>query len=66
MAIGILGPLNEIVNKTTAEIVDAQLFSKLAKVLNVFVNSTFDAADTVLVRVRDLTKPEPPASNLTP
>ncbi|MGA2735928.1 MAG: hypothetical protein ABSG65_00595 [Bryobacteraceae bacterium] len=62
MAISILGPFNDVINKTSGEIVDAKLFSKLASVLNTFVSSTFDAADSVLVSVRDLTKPNPPAT----
>jgi len=66
MAITILGPLNDVINKTSSEIVDAKIFSKLAQVINVFVSSTFDAADTTLVKLRDLTKPVPPASNLGP
>jgi len=66
MAIGILGPLNDVVNKTAAEIVDAQIFSKLAKVVNTLVTSTFDVADAALVKVRDVTKPEPPAPTVAP
>lgn len=66
MAIGILGSLNDVINKTSAEIVDGQIFSKLAKVINTFVSSTFEAADSTLAKVRDLTKPEPPASKATP
>jgi len=66
MAISILGPLNDVINKTSSEIVDSKVFSKLAQVINVFVSSTFDAADSTLVKVRDLTKPAPPASNTGP
>jgi hypothetical protein len=62
MAIGILGPFNDVINKTAGEIVDSQVFPNLAKVLNTFVSSTFDAADSILVSVRDLTKPSPPSA----
>ncbi|HTS63227.1 MAG TPA: hypothetical protein VMH28_14465 [Candidatus Acidoferrales bacterium] len=65
MAIGILGPLNDVINKTSSEIVDGQILSKLAKVINTFVSSSFDAADSTLVRLRDVTKPDPPASGAT-
>ena len=58
MAIGILGPLNEVINKTAAEIIDGQISAKLAKIFNTFVNASFEAADSALVKLRDLTKKE--------
>jgi hypothetical protein len=56
MAVGILGPLNGVINKTVSEIVDSQITSKVVKILTTFVSSSFEAADSVLVKVRDLTK----------
>lgn len=63
MAISILGPLNNIINKTTGEIVDSQLTGKVAGVLNTFISASFDAADSALVKVRDLTKEDEPAAS---
>jgi hypothetical protein len=62
MAIGVLGPLNGVINKTVSEIVDSQISSKVAKVLTVFVSSSFEAADSVLVKVRDWTKEDSPSA----
>jgi hypothetical protein len=61
MAVGILGPLNGVINKTVAEIVDSQITSKVVKIITTFVSSSFEAADSVLVKVRDLTKEDSPS-----
>ncbi len=58
MAIGILGPLNTVINKTAKEMADSDLLGKAAKVLNTFVTSSFEALDSVLAKVQDLTKDE--------
>jgi hypothetical protein len=65
MAISILGPFNDVINKTSAEIIDSKVLSNLAKVINTFVSSTFDAADSTLASVRDLTKPDPPKTDVS-
>jgi hypothetical protein len=61
MAIGILGPLNDVINKTATEVVDSHIFDNAAKILNTVVNASFDAAGKALVKVRDATKADPPA-----
>jgi hypothetical protein len=60
MAIGILGPLNDVINKTASEVVDSHIFDNAAKILNTLVNTSFDAAGKALVKVRDVTKADPP------
>ena len=62
MAIGILGPLNDVINKTASEVVDSHIFDNAAKILNTLVNTSFDAAGKALVKVRDVTKAAPPAT----
>ena len=59
MAIGVLGPLNGVINKTAEEIINAQLSSKVAGVLTTFVKSSFEAVDSALKKVQNLTKEEP-------
>jgi hypothetical protein len=66
MAIGILGPLNGVINQTVGEIVDSQISSKVVKILTTFVSSSFDAVDSVLVKVRDLTKDDTPSGSPSP
>ena len=61
MAIGILGPLNDVINKTAKEVVDSHIFDDAAKILNTLVNASFDAAGTAMGKVRDLTAATPPA-----
>jgi hypothetical protein len=63
MAISILRPLYNIINKTTGEIVDSQLNAKIAGILNTFISASFDAADSALSTVRDLTKPDAPSAS---
>ncbi|GAB4379501.1 MAG: hypothetical protein Kow0042_28970 [Calditrichia bacterium] len=58
MAISILGPLNEIINKTTGEIIDNEVTKKIAGVINTVVNSSFDVLEDTLKQIRDLTKEE--------
>jgi hypothetical protein len=62
MAIGILGPLNDVINKTATEVVDSHIFDNAAKILNTLVNTSFDAAGKALVKVRDVTKADPPVT----
>lgn len=63
MAVGILGPFNDVINKTAAEMLDSQIFPKAAKVIGTFVNASFDAASSVVTSIRDMTKPAPPSSS---
>ncbi|PXF58388.1 MAG: hypothetical protein C4B58_06685 [Deltaproteobacteria bacterium] len=56
MAIKILGPLNEVINKTTSEIIDSQISGKTANILNTFINAGFEAVDDIIRKVQDLTK----------
>ncbi len=58
MALSILGPLNDIINKTTTEILNSQLTGKMAGVLNTLVTSSFEAVDDTLRAVQKLTKKE--------
>jgi len=51
MAIGILGPLNDVINKTASEVVDSHIFDNAAKILNTLVNTSFDAEGKALVMV---------------
>ena len=62
MAIGILGPLNDVINKTASEVVDSHIFDNATKILNTLVNTSFDAAGKALVKVRDVTKADPPVT----
>jgi hypothetical protein len=61
MAIGILGPLNDVINKTATEVVDSHIFDDAAKILKTAVDASFDAAGKVMGKVRDVTAPTPPA-----
>lgn len=60
MAIGILGPLNQIINKTAAEFIDKKISSGISDVLTTLVKTTFEVVDETLKKVQDLTKEEPP------
>ena len=40
MAISILGPLNQVINKTVSEIMDKQIIEKLTDVLNTFFKTS--------------------------
>ena len=51
MAVKLLGPLNEVIHKTAADILDNHLANKIAGVVVTFVNSGVEA-------VRDITKEE--------
>ena len=66
MAIGILGPLNGVINQTVGQVLSGNLLTDAAAVVNKFVSSSFDAAGSVLQSVADLTKPEPPATPPAP
>jgi predicted negative regulator of RcsB-dependent stress response len=54
--------LNDVINKTASEVVDSHIFDNAAKILNTLVNTSFDAASKALVKVRDVTKADPPVS----
>lgn len=56
MALAVLGPLNDVINKTATEILDAEISKKTADVLGTFVTASFEAVDDVLKTVQDLTK----------
>ena len=60
MAIGILGPLNDVINKTAKEVAEGPIFPDAAKLLKTLVDASFDAAGKVAGKVRDLTAPDPP------
>lgn len=66
MAIGILGPLNDVINKTAKEMAEGPILPDAAKVLKTLVNASFDAAGKVMGKVRDLTAADPPAPPSTP
>ena len=63
MAVSFLDPFNDVINKTSQEIVDSQIMSKISDVLTTFVSSSFQALDSVFVRLADFTKPTPPAAS---
>jgi hypothetical protein len=56
MALAVLGPLNDVINKTATEILDAEISKKTADVLSTFVTASFEAVDDVLKTLQDLTK----------
>ena len=51
MALRLLGPLNKVINRTTAEILDDQVINKITGVVGTFLNSGVEA-------IRDLTEEE--------
>lgn len=59
MAISILGPLNQIINKTTDEVISSQITSKVAGVIGTLVSSSFEVVDDTLKKISDITKEEP-------
>lgn len=61
MAAGILGSLSAVINKTTGEIIDANIPSKVAGVITTFVTSSFEVVDAVLAKIQEITKEEPPS-----
>ncbi len=58
MALAILGPLNGVINKTTTEMINNQISTKLADVVSTFVKASFEAVDSVLQSLQELTKKE--------
>ncbi len=58
----ILSPFKKIINATATEIIDSQLPTKVADVLNTLVISVFEVVDDGLVKIQDLTKSEEPDS----
>ena len=60
MGIRILGPFNDIINKTTAEIVDSQITTKVVGVLTALITSSVEVVDDTLKSIRDVTKKEEP------
>lgn len=59
MAIGILSLVNDVVYSTAKEIVDQEIPTRIAGVLNALINSSFQAVNDLCVQVQDLTKKEP-------
>lgn len=51
MALRLLGPLNRVINRTTAEILDGQVINKITGVVSLFLNSGVEA-------IRDITEEE--------
>lgn len=60
MASVLLAGINDVIYKTTAEVVDSGILPKTADVLNTFVKASFDAVGEAVVWMRDKTKPDPP------
>lgn len=56
MALAVLGPLNDVINKTATEFLDAELSKKTADVLGTLVTASFEAVDDVFKTVQELTK----------
>jgi len=56
MALAVLGPLNDVINKTATEFLDAEISKKTADVLSTLVNASFEAMDDVVKTLQDLTK----------
>lgn len=59
MALSILGPFNDIINKTATAIVDSKITEDSAKVVNAFITSSFDAVNETFKKVQDITKAGP-------
>ncbi len=58
MAISILGPLNDIIYKTTTEILNNQIPEDVANVVKTLVDSSVEVIDDTLKKVQDLTRQE--------
>ena len=56
MALTVLGPFNDVINKTTTGILDAEISKKTAEVLSTFISASYEAVDDVLKTVQELTK----------
>jgi hypothetical protein len=56
MALAVLGPFNDVINKTATEILDAEISKKTADVLSTFIAASFEAVDDVLKTLQELTK----------
>lgn len=59
MAISIIGPFNDIINKTATAIIDNKITEDTAKVLNTLITASSDAVNEILKKVQDITKSEP-------
>jgi hypothetical protein len=53
---GVIETFKKVVNQTTTEIIDNELPTRIAKVVNTFVTSVFGAVDQVLGSIQDMTK----------
>ena len=51
MAIRLLGPLNQVINRTTTEILEDEVITKITNVVTTFLNSGVEA-------IRDITSEE--------
>lgn len=56
MAIGVLGPVNRIINQTASEILQTGVTRNVQQVLQRLIESSFDVVDEVLKRVAEMTK----------
>lgn len=56
MALSILGPFNDLINKTATAIIDNHVATDVAKVLNAVVNAGVDVVDDTLKKIQDITK----------
>ncbi len=57
MALSILGPFNDLINKTATAIIDNHVATDVAKVVNAVVNAGVDVVDDTLKKIQDITKP---------
>jgi hypothetical protein len=53
---GLLTSLRKIVSDTTQEIIDSEISTKMASVMNTLVDAAFGAVDAVLAEIRDVTE----------
>lgn len=60
MAISILGPLNKVINKTTAEFIDKNITGNLADVVSMFAKTSLEVLNDIVKKVQDMTKEEAP------
>jgi hypothetical protein len=59
--LAIFTAINDVINKTSGEVVDSHILPKFAEIVNTFVKASFDGAESVFSQVRDMTKPAPAA-----
>jgi hypothetical protein len=60
MILTLLNSMTKIINVTTTEIIESEIHRKAGNIVAAFVNSSADAFEDVLLRVKDFTKEQPP------